>query len=262
MMNTTADISILHLLIGFLLLLIPVWFLHYYRTGLVKDTLVSAGRMTLQLFLVGFYLEYLFKWNNLWINIAWVLVMVGVASYTVLKRTNLNVKELLPSVCIALGISITVIDTYFLGLVVHLDSLFEARYFIPISGMILGNMLSANVIALNAFFGNLKRERQLYLYLLGNGASRKEALAPFMREALVKSFNPTIASMAVMGLIALPGTMTGQILGGSSPTLAIRYQIMIMVTIFASSLISVLLTLWFTSRRAFNKYGILKKDGK
>lgn len=261
-MNATADISILHLIIGFFLLLIPVWFLYYYRTGLVRDTLVSAGRMAVQLFLVGFYLEYLFKWNDTWINIAWVLVMVGVASYTALKRTKLDVRRLLPSVCVAFFVSITVIDSYFLGLVVHLDNLFEARYFIPISGMILGNMLSANVIALNAFFGNLERERQLYLYLLGNGASRKEALAPFMREALVKSFNPTIASMAVMGLIALPGTMTGQILGGSSPTLAIRYQIMIMITIFASSLISVLLTLWLTSRRAFNQYGILKKNGK
>lgn len=75
--------------------------------------------------------------------------------------------------------------------------------------MILGNMLSANVIALNSFYGSLNRERQLYLYLLGNGASPSEALTPFMREALIKSFNPTIASMAVMGLIALPGTMTG-----------------------------------------------------
>ena len=58
-----------------------------------------------------------------------------------------------------------------------------------------------------------------------------------MREALIKSFNPTIASMAVMGLVALPGTMTGQILGGSSPNVAIKYQIMLMITIFSSSLI-------------------------
>lgn len=57
-----------------------------------------------------------------------------------------------------------------------------------------------NVIAINSFYGSLNRERQLYLYLLGNGASPSEALTPFMREALIKSFNPTIASMAVMDL--------------------------------------------------------------
>ena len=124
--------------------------------------------------------------------------------------------------------------------------------------LILGNMLSANVIALNSFYGSLNRERQLYLYLLGNGASPSEALTPFMREALIKSFNPTIASMAVMGLIALPGTMTGQILGGSSPSVAIKYQIMLMITIFASSLISVLLTLWISRKKTFDKYGMTK----
>lgn len=255
----TSDISLINLFAGFLLLLIPVYFLHYYRTGLVKDTLVAAARMTVQLFLIGFYLEYLFRWNNLWVNILWVIIMVFVASYTVLKRTKLNIRNLLIPAVMAFFFSIAIIDIYFMGLVVHLDNLFDARYFVPISGMILGNMLSANVIALNTFFGSLERERQLYLYLLGNGASRKEALSSFIRDALIKSFNPTIASMAVMGLIALPGTMTGQILGGSSPTLAIRYQIMIMVTIFASSLISVLLTLWATTRKAFDKYGMLKK---
>ena len=122
--------------------------------------------------------------------------------------------------------------------------------------MILGNMLSANVIALNVFYGSLDRERQLYFYLLVNGATRGEATAPFMREALIKSFNPTIASMAVMGLVALPGTMTGQILGGSSPNVAIKYQIMLMITIFSSSLISVLLTLWAAKRRSFDSWGI------
>ena len=124
--------------------------------------------------------------------------------------------------------------------------------------MILGNMLSANVIALNSFYGSLNRERQLYRYLLGNGASPSEALTPFMREARIKSFNPTIAAMAVMGLIALPGTMTGQILGGSSPSVAIKYQIMLMITIFASSLISVLLTLWISRKKTFDKYGMTK----
>lgn len=221
----------------FLLLLIPVTALAYYRTGLVKDTLIAASRMTLQLFLIGFYLEYLFTWNSAWINLLWVIVMICVASWTVLGRTKLPVKQLFIPVIVVVFCSICIIDVYFLGIIIKLDHLFEARYFVPVSGMILGNMLSANVIALNVFYGSLDRERQLYFYLLANGATRGEATAPFMREALIKSFNPTIASMAVMGLVALPGTMTGQILGGSSPNVAIKYQIMLMITIFSSSLI-------------------------
>ena len=122
--------------------------------------------------------------------------------------------------------------------------------------MLLGNMLSTNVMALNTFYSGVEREKQLFQYLLGNGATLSEALAPFMREALIKSFNPALASMSVMGLIALPGTMTGQILGGSSPNVAIKYQITIMVTTFASTLISVLLTLWISRKQSFDEFGI------
>ena len=139
---------------------------------------------------------------------------------------------------------------------VRQDNLFVWLYFIPIRGIILGNMVAAYVIALNVYYGQLERERTLYLYRLGNGASGAEARAPFMKEALKKSFNPTIASMAVMGLISLPGTMTGQILGGSSPNVAIKYHIMLMISIFSSSLISVLLTLYFPKRSTFAMFEI------
>lgn len=257
-MNQTIDITFWGFICGFLLLLIPVYFLYYFRTGLVKATLIAAARMTLQLFLVGFYLEYLFKWNKWWINVLWVLIMILVASYTILQRTKLPLKQLFVSLCASLLFSLMIIDTYFMGFVVRLDHVFEARYFIPVSGMLLGNMLTANVLALNTFFGGLAREKQYYLYMLGNGATQSEALAPFIRDAIVKSFNPTIASMAVMGLIALPGTMTGQILGGSNPNTAIKYQIMLMITIFASSLIAVLFSMWLCRKQAFNEYGMKK----
>ena len=254
--NNIIDISTFNLFLALLLLFIPAYSLYYFRTGLVRDTFVAAGRMVLQLFFIGFYLEYLFEWNNVWINILWVIIMVGVASYTVLKRTRLSQKRLFLSVSVAFFFSIVILDLYFLGVVVRLEHLFDARYFVPISGMLLGNMLSTNVMALNTFYSGVEREKQLFQYLLGNGATLSEALAPFMREALIKPFNPALASMSVMGLIALPGTMTGQILGGSSPNVAIKYQITIMVTTFASTLISVLLTLWICRKHSFDEFGI------
>lgn len=254
--NNIIDISTFNLFLALLLLFIPAYSLYYFRTGLVRDTFVAAGRMVLQLFFIGFYLEYLFEWNNVWINILWVIIMVGVASYTVLKRTRLSQKRLFLSVSVAFFFSIVILDLYFLGVVVRLEHLFDGRYFVPISGMLLGNMLSTNVMALNTFYSGVEREKQLFQYLLGNGATLSEALAPFMREALIKSFNPALASMSVMGLIALPGTMTGQILGGSSPNVAIKYQITIMVTTFASTLISVLLTLWISRKQSFDEFGI------
>ena len=126
---------------------------------------------------------------------------------------------------------------------------------IPIFGILMGNMLSSNVIALNTFYTDLMREQQLYYYLLGNGATRQEAIAPFIRKAIIKAFSPAIANMAVMGLVALPGTMIGQILGGSSPNVAIKYQMMIIVITVTASILSLMITLWLASSKSFDAYG-------
>lgn len=120
-MNGIVDIGWGSMCLGFLLLLIPVTALAYYRTGLVKDTLIAASRMTLQLFLIGFYLEYLFTWNSAWINLLWVIVMICVASWTVLGRTKLPVKQLFIPVIVAFFCSICIIDVYFLGIIIKLD---------------------------------------------------------------------------------------------------------------------------------------------
>ena len=96
----TINIGYGHMALGFLLLIIPTYFLYRYRTGLVKDTLWAALRMTVQLFFIGFYLEYLFLWDSLWINLLWVVLMIVIASSTVLKRTKLPQKMLWwPSSC-------------------------------------------------------------------------------------------------------------------------------------------------------------------
>ena len=113
------------------------------------------------------------------------------------------------------------------------------------------------VVALNAYYSGLKREQQLYRYLLGNGATRAEAQAPFIKQAIIKSFSPLIANIAVMGLVALPGTMIGQILGGSSPNIAIKYQMMIMVITFTASMLSLMITISLASRKSFDVSGKL-----
>ena len=253
----TIDINYLHLTIGLGLLLIPLYFLHYYRTGLIKKTLIASTRMVAQLLFIGFYLNYLFEWNNPFINILWVLIMVLIAAQTALKSTTLQSKIMMIPLIVSFSVAITLVGGYFLGVVMELDSVFNARYFIPITGSLLGNMLSANVIALNSYCDGLQRERQLYYYLLGNGATPHEAQMPFIRTALIKSFSPTIAGMAVMGLVSLPGTMIGQILGGSDPNVSIKYQIMILIINFAASMLAVILSIRLIGRKLFDDYGRL-----
>lgn len=243
--------------LGLLLLLIPIYFLWRFKTGLLKPILVGTVRMIVQLFLIGVYLRFLFEWNNPFVNVLWVVIMVGVASETALTRTRLKRNILFIPVSVGFLVSVVLVGLYILGFVLQLDNIFNAQYFIPICGIIMGNMLGVNVIGLNTYYAGLYREQQLYYYLLGNGATRIEALTPFIREALTKAFSPAIANMAVTGLVALPGTMIGQILGGSSPNVAIKYQIVIVVITVASSMLSLMLCIFLASRKSFDSYGRL-----
>lgn len=251
----TIDISYFNLLVGLLLLAIPLFYLWKFKTGLLKATLLGTGRMIIQLFLIGMYLKYLFLWNNPWINFLWVIIMIFVAGQTALMRTGLKREVLLIPISVGFLCSVVLVGMYFIGIVLQLDNVFSAQYFIPIFGILMGNMLSSNVIALNTYYSGLKREQQLYCYLLGNGATRQEAQAPFIRQAIIKSFSPLIANISVMGLVALPGTMIGQILGGSSPNVAIKYQMMIMVITFTASMLSLMITISLASRKSFDEYG-------
>lgn len=251
-------ISWLHLSFGYLLILIPYLILTYYKTGLIKATFISVGRMTIQLLLVGVYLEFLFKLNNTFVNIVWVLTMIIISAFTITKRAKLNWKLFILPLSLAIFASILIVEPVFLGIVINLKNFFDAKYMIPLVGMMLGNTLSNNVIALSTYFSQLKREQIMYRFALANGATRNEALLPFIKETLNKSINPVLATMTVTGLISLPGIMTGQILGGSDPMDAIKYQIMIMISIFTVSTLSVFLSVYLSNRFIFDDYSNLK----
>lgn len=254
------DISWWDLSLGYLLVLIPILVFNYFKTGLVKPTLIAIARMTIQLYLVGLYLEYIFSFNNVWVNIGWVILMVVIAAFTAIKRSYLNRNIFLVPIFLSMLIVIFAVDFYFLGVVVKLDFLFDARYFIPITGMLIGNSMSNNVIAFNTYFDSLDRNQTQYKFALANGATKLEALKGFIKDALVKSLSPTIATTSVVGLISLPGMMTGQILGGQSPSVAIKYQIMIMITILVTSMMTVILSILISNRFIFDKMDMPLKN--
>ncbi len=254
----TIDISYFSLAIGLLLLALPIYFFRMYKVKLIASTLIATTRMVVQLFLIGLYLKYLFIWNNPAINFLWVVIMVVVASFTSTQRTGLKRRVMFMPVAVGFLATALLVGLYFLVLVLRLPNPFSAQYFIPILGIIMGNMLSSNVIALNTYFDGLQREHQMYYYLLGNGATRHEAIAPFVRQAMAKAFTPCIANMAVMGIVSLPGTMIGQILGGSAPGIAIKYQMMIIVITFTASMVSLMITIILSGRYVFDSYGRLR----
>lgn len=253
------DIKIFDLLIGFSILSIPLIVFLFFRVRLVKDLMISVLRMIGQLFLVAVYLEWIFDKNNAWINSLWVLIMILIGAGTVVRRVRLNWRTYLFPFILAGFISMLIIDSFFLGMVLKLDYVFDARYFVPISGMVLGNSLNHNIVGLSTYFEGLTQKKELYYFILTNSGSRKRAMLPFIQDALYKGLNPLLANMSVIGLISLPGMMTGQILGGASPVVAIKYQVMIMLAIFVGCTLTLVLSILFSGRFLFDDYGRVKE---
>lgn len=253
-MNGAIDISWEQLAFGLLILIIPIAIIWRFKIGLIGKTMIAILRMIVQLLFVGYYLEYLFKYDNPWVNLGWILIMVLAADFETLARSELKRKRgLLISIFIATFLGLLVIDFFFLKFIIRLPDIMEAQYLVPITGMILGNCLRGNIIGINDFYYNLYQHQERYNYFLASGATREEALFPFFGAALKKSISPTLASMATIGLVALPGMMTGQMLGGSSPLIAIKYQIMIMLAIFSGTVLCVYLGILLSQRFAFDK---------
>ncbi len=181
--------------------------------------------MTVQLILVGLYLQYLFLLDSLWINIAWLLIMLLVGASAIISKAKLPKKFLyLP---VLLGLSLGMLPLLWLIIVYLLSPtpIYMAQYLIPTAGMLLGNCLSGNIIALQRLFGGFKEREAEYQGALALGATPKQASLSFVQAAIKQSFAPILASMSTTGLVTLPGMMTGQILGGVAPIIAIKYHL-------------------------------------
>lgn len=221
---------------------------------------IAAVRMALQLAFVGVYLKYIFKWNNPYINTLYLLVMIFIASVYSIRSGSLRLKPFLLPVSLSVALPQLLVLFLFNGLMAGKEHLFDARYMIPVGGMLLGNCLNGNIIALNRFYMGIKEDEKRYNYSLALGASGLQAAAPYLRKSLLAAIEPTIASLATTGLVALPGMMTGQILAGSLPITAIQYQAAIMISILTAKYLSILLSLLLTYKSGFNNFHILKKD--
>ncbi len=259
-MEAAPDIGLMRLLAAFGLLVVPLALSVFMKLGMVRQLFIAAGRMTGQLFLVAILLIYLFRWDNPWLNVAWVIVMMFFACFSAMAGSKLSFRRFFMPVFLAYFVGTGLVLLFFNKVIVNYDNIFTARLMVVVGGMMLGNSLNSTIIGVSHYYESVRKESRRYLYLLSLGANQQEALLPFFRDALLAAMRPFVANMATMGIVSLPGMMTGQILGGASPETAIKYQIAIVLAIFTALTISVTLSIFFTSRKAFDAYGILKAD--
>ncbi len=221
------QIEILHLI--WLLLPVSVVGYFYYRwVGNQREIAYASLRMILQLLLIGYLLSYLFGADNSLMTLLIVIVMISAASLITLR--NITTKDIATYRNIFLSIFTGGSINLFLVLyfVLEIDSFAQPRYIIPIAGMLYANCMNAVSLVAERF----EKERESHTY--------ETARAIAFRASLIPQVNAFLA----VGLVSLPGMMTGQILSGVDPVIAVRYQIMVMFMVLGSSGISTILYLW------------------
>ncbi len=232
------------------------------QLGLTGSLLIAATRTVVQLLLIGLVLKALFAH----VDLLWItgisLVMLLAAGREVMARQQRRFTGWwgFGMGTGAMFISSFVITVLALSSIIGTDPWYAPQYAVPLLGMMLGNTMNGVALALDRLTQTAWQQRAVIEQRLMLGATRVEAIAQIRREAMRSGMMPIINSMAAAGLVSLPGMMTGQILAGSPPMEAVKYQILIMFLISAGTGFGVTAALWLASKRLFDERHRLRLD--
>ncbi|MGG4143685.1 iron export ABC transporter permease subunit FetB [Paenibacillus algorifonticola] len=217
------------------------------KLGLEKEIITGTIRSAVQLLFIGFLLHFIFETNHPIFIVLIIISMITVASWNAGSRA-MPVKGIRLRIALALAGTEAVTLALLLSLRI-IEA--EPRYIIPVSGMIIGSSMIVCGLYLNHMKRELEASRGEIETLLALGATTKQAIRQAVRRAVRSSLIPTLDGMKTVGLVQLPGMMTGMIVAGADPIEAVRYQILIVFAMSASSsLTSIVLSvltmrLWF-----------------
>lgn len=215
---------------------------------------IATLRMTFQLVIAGYILSYLFDNPNPFLVVLVVLFMELFAIYTIFKSIDHPMGKRLKVVIATSMVAGSLISLiYFNYVVLNVSPWFEPRYIIPIAGMMIGNAMTGVTLGVQSLLDNMIDNREKIEGSLMLGATPNKAVKPYVDRAFDSAVLPTINNMIGMGIVFLPGMMTGQILAGLSPTMAIKYQLAIMLGILGGVAMSVILFTQFAYRTFFTK---------
>jgi len=248
-----VEISWFALAMALPLVLIGVALSAWQRLGLGKGLLFGAIRASVQLIVVGHVLLGLFAADKWYFVIGLMVLMLVVAAYTAAGRqrrgaTDLKHLRMICGIAILAGSALTI--AYVSTAIVPVTPWYNPRYLIPLFGMIVSNAMNGAALAAERLHSEMEASRaEIEAYLaLGAGANR--ASGEPVRRAIVAAMIPAVNSLAVVGIVSLPGMMTGQILAGTDPTLAVRYQLVVAFMLVAATAITAAgVVLWY--RRTF-----------
>ena len=257
---TALSVTDLFLASGLVLLLAFLCF--KMELGLGRQMVLSAARMTVQLLLIGLVLQALFANRSILLVTLVSLVMLIAAGREVRVRLKRKIRGIFG---FGVGVGAMFVSSFSITLLALLiilrqDPWYEPRYAIPFLGMLLGNTMTGVALASDRLTSLFYEQREIIEQRLMLGEPWREAVSDLRRDCMRTGMIPVINAMAAAGLISLPGMMTGQILGGSPPVEAVKYQILIMFLIAAGSGFGIICAIRLIERHLFDDRHRLRLD--
>lgn len=248
-MNAATNMNLSSLLIASSLVFVSLLFSYFQKLKLEKETIISVVRAVVQLVIVGYILNYIFGLKNPLFTTLLLGFMTFNAAYNAAKRGR-NIKNglLISFVSIAAGTLLTLSILVFSGAIKY-----EPYQVIPVSGMIISNAMVALGLCYKQLSADFKNKREEVETKLALGGDILPSSIEIIRDSIRTGMLPTIDSAKTLGIVSLPGMMTGLILAGTSPVEAIRYQIMVTFMLLSTTAIASFIACYLSYRNFFNK---------
>ncbi|KAI4300195.1 hypothetical protein L6164_033597 [Bauhinia variegata] len=221
----------------------------WQKLGLEAEMAYAIFRAFLQLSVIGFVLQFIFNQDNAgWIILAY-LFMVSVAGYTAGQRAKQVPRgKYVAAASILTGTAVTMFLLVLLSVFP-----FTPRYIIPVAGMMVGNAMTVTGVTMKRLRDDIKTQVNLVETALALGATPRQATHQQVKRALIIALSPVVDNAKTVGLISLPGAMTGLIMGGASPLEAIQLQIVVMNMLVGASTISSIMSTYLCWPSFFTK---------
>ena len=247
------ELGLLQLSLSLLFMVAAIALARWQQLGLELTLLNATARTAFQLLAVGYLLAIVFAWRNPFSILAVLLVMLAIATVVARNRIGKRLSRLLPVLAGSLLPSTALTVIYTTGFIIRPEVWYEPRYVIPLTGIVLGNAMTSATIAGDRLVSNLKQNQIEIETHLSLGATPAQAIAAYRTAAIKAGLIPTINAMMVVGIVKLPGIITGQLLGGVDPLNAALYQMLIMFMLAFSDLLAAILVTSGLRRLFFNE---------
>ncbi len=252
-MDTLIQLQPLDLVFALGLMAIAIGLSAWQGLGLELSLAIATARTVVQLLVVGSLLAVVFEWRNPVAILAVVAVMLTIATIETRNRIGKKIPGLLPLVWGAIFISTALTLSYTTLLVLRPETWYDPQYLIPLAGIVLGNTMNGAAIAGERLARTIQTSQLEIETHLSLGATPKQAIARYQKDAVKAGLIPTINAMMVVGIVTLPGIITGQLLSGIDPLEAASYQILIMFMLAFATLITTVLVTQGLYRQFFNQ---------